>query len=84
MTTKTTPPTTRAKTKIKQQQNNREILRTRQQLTLLHKILRGINSEFTYILLQNTYITEAFKIRRGDTNVGVSPRVRNPQKKNST
>ena len=51
---------------------------------MLHKILRGINSENTYILLQNTYITVAFKIGCGDTNFGVSPRGCNPKKENST
>jgi hypothetical protein len=47
------------------------MLRTRQRLAPLLKILRGIDPENTFFS-QSTYITRAFKIRRGDANFGVS------------
>ena len=66
MTATTPPPTT---TKIKQKQI--VILRTGDQLTVLHKMLRGNNSENIIFLMQSTYITGAFIFRRGDANFGV-------------
>ena len=58
----------------KRNYSNIVILGIRKQLTILHTISRGINSEYmyAYFLMQISYIKGTFKIWRGDTNFGVS------------
>jgi len=70
-TTTTTTTTTAARTTEIKNNINRVILRTREQLTVLSRILREINFENIYFILQSIYFTGVFKIRRGDTNFGV-------------
>ena len=71
-TTKTTNATAATKKKTRKNNRNKVILITKGQLTILYKILRGINSKILIFLMKITYITGTFEIRRGDTNVGVS------------